>query len=157
MRDIPSEILPAVVKHGLVDVPPNIIRVGTGNSRRPPTELEIALLAVFHGIGISLPTQVEDLTRASDSYAILILYSLAGTAYIPLLTDHIQMLHDTAEREFAARLKAEAALAEEHARFARILQDVQMECREPFIVPALLDAFVALSETVDTVSESQTN
>jgi hypothetical protein len=72
MRDIPSEILPAVVKHGLVDIPPNTIRLGASNSRRPPTELEIALLVVFHRIGLSLPTQVEDLARASDSSAILI-------------------------------------------------------------------------------------
>ena len=70
MREIPSEILPAVVKHGLVDAPPNTI--GASNSRRPRTELEIALLAVFHRIGISLPAQVEDLARASDSSAFLI-------------------------------------------------------------------------------------
>jgi hypothetical protein len=65
------------------------------------------------------------------------------------------MLRDTADREHAARVEAEGALAEERARHARILQDVQKECREPFIVPALLDAFVTLSQTVDTISQSQ--
>jgi hypothetical protein len=47
-------------------------------------------------------------------------------------------------------MKAEAALAEERARHARILQDIQTECREPFVVPALLDAFVAVSQIVDS-------
>ena len=65
------------------------------------------------------------------------------------------MMRDTASRETAARAEAEAALAEERARHARILQDIQRECREPFIVPALLDAFVVLSQTVDTISQSQ--
>jgi len=59
--------------------------------------------------------------------------------------------------EAAARTEAEAALAEERARHARILQDIQMECREPFVVPALLDAFLSLSHIVENVSGSQTN
>jgi hypothetical protein len=54
-------------------------------------------------------------------------------------------------------MKAEAALAEERARHARILRDIQMEHREPFVVPALLDAFDALSQVVDDISESQTS
>jgi hypothetical protein len=72
-----------------------------------------------------------------------------------MLSSRIQMLRDAAESEQAARLKAEAALAEERARHARILQDIEKERREPFIVPALLDAFVELSRTVDTISQSQ--
>jgi hypothetical protein len=72
-----------------------------------------------------------------------------------MLSSYIQRLRNATESEQAARLKAEAALAEERARHARILQDIQKECREPFIVPALLDAFVALSQTMDTISESQ--
>jgi hypothetical protein len=54
-------------------------------------------------------------------------------------------------------MKAEAALAEERARHARVLQDIQMECREPFVVPALLDAFLSISHVVEHVSGSQTN
>lgn len=65
------------------------------------------------------------------------------------------MLRSAAESETAARKKAEDALAEERARHARILQDIGMECREPFVVPALLEAFVAVSEVVDSISDPQ--
>jgi hypothetical protein len=65
------------------------------------------------------------------------------------------MLHSAVDSETAARKKAEEALAEERARHSRILQDIEMECREPFIVPALLDAFVAVSQTVDSISDPQ--
>jgi 16S rRNA G966 N2-methylase RsmD len=65
------------------------------------------------------------------------------------------MLRGAVGLEAAARKKAEAALAEERARHARILQDIQMECREPFVVPALLDAFVAVSQVVDGISVPQ--
>jgi hypothetical protein len=61
------------------------------------------------------------------------------------------------DSEAAARMKAEAALAEERASHARILQDIQMECREPFVVPALLDAFLSISHIVEDASGSQTN
>jgi hypothetical protein len=65
------------------------------------------------------------------------------------------VLHKAVRSEAAARVKAERALAEERARHARILQDIQIECREPFVVPALLDAFVAVSQIVDDVSDPQ--
>ncbi|KAI0254573.1 hypothetical protein BJV78DRAFT_929208 [Lactifluus subvellereus] len=137
MRKIPGGILPTVSRRCLVD---DSTTVGASNSRPVTTNLEVALLAVFESIGLSLPAQVEDLTRA---------------AYIPMLSKYIQMMRDTASRETAARVEAEAALAEERARHARILQDIREECREPFIVPALLDAMVVLSQTVDTISQSQ--
>lgn len=59
------------------------------------------------------------------------------------------------DSETGARKKAEEALAEERARHARILQDIEKECREPFVVPALLDAFVAVSQVVDNISDPQ--
>lgn len=65
------------------------------------------------------------------------------------------MLRSVADSEAAARAKAEAALAEERARHARVLQDIQMECREPFVVPALLDAFVNVYEIADDILDSQ--
>lgn len=65
------------------------------------------------------------------------------------------MLRSAVDSEATARMKAEAALAEERARHARILRDIQTECREPFVVPALLDAFVAVSQIVDSVSDPQ--
>jgi hypothetical protein len=69
----------------------------------------------------------------------------------------MQALRIIAERETARRMEAEANLAVEVARHARILRDIKEECREPFVVPALLDAFVALSETVDNVTVSGMN
>ncbi len=92
----------------------------------------------------------------------MLFYSLAscsrgGAAYIPMLESYIQALRFIAERETAKRVEAEANLAEEEARHARILLDIKEECREPFVVPALLDAFVALSETVDNVTVSGMN
>ncbi|KAI9451777.1 hypothetical protein F5148DRAFT_1289913 [Russula earlei] len=97
-------------------------------------ELEIALLAMFDTIGLSTPGPGEDLA-----------------AYIPALLNYIQTLRIAADSEAAARVKAELALAEERARHARILQDIQKECQEPFVVPALLEAFVAVSRVVDEV------
>lgn len=68
-----------------------------------------------------------------------------------MLENYIQALRFVAERETARRVEVEANLAEKEAHHARILLDIKEECREPFVVPALLDAFVALSETVDDV------
>ena len=65
------------------------------------------------------------------------------------------MLRSRVGLEAATRMEAEEALAEERARHARILQDIQMECREPFVVPALLDAFLSVSHIVENVSGSQ--
>ena len=81
--------------------------------------------------------------------------SRAGTAYIPVLSKYLEVLHSAVDSETAARKKAEEALAEERARHARILQDIETECREPFVVPALLDAFVAVSQVVDSISAPQ--
>jgi hypothetical protein len=81
--------------------------------------------------------------------------SLPGAAYVPELSMYLEMLRSVVDSETAARKRAEAALAEERARHARILQDIQTECREPFVVPALLDAFVAVSQVVDSISDPQ--
>jgi len=79
----------------------------------------------------------------------------AGAAYIPLLSKYHEVLHSAVDSERAARKRAEEALAEERARHARILHGIEMECREPFVVPALLDAFVAVSQVVDSISDPQ--
>lgn len=74
---------------------------------------------------------------------------------MPVLLKHLEMVHSTVGSETAARKKAEEALVEERARHARILQDIETECREPFVVPALLDAFVSVSQVVNSISEQQ--
>jgi hypothetical protein len=79
--------------------------------------------------------------------------SRTGSAYIPLLSKYLEMLHSAVDSETAARKNAEEALAEERARHTRILRDIEMECREPFVVPALLDAFVSVSQVVDSISD----
>jgi hypothetical protein len=46
----------------------------------------------------------------------------------------IHILQSLLEKERKKRFEAEAAL-----------KDVERECREPFIVPALLESFIAIS------------
>lgn len=129
---------------------------GTGSSasHSQPNELETRLLKVFESAGIIVPPWPQNLACTSG---LLTLFDFCtsclqgGAAYIPMLESYIQALRVIAERETARRVDAEANLAEKEAHHARILLDIKEECREPFVVPALLDAFVALSETVDTV------
>ncbi|KAH9177637.1 hypothetical protein EDB89DRAFT_1425087 [Lactarius sanguifluus] len=137
-RGVPSGLPPRIVKQHPRD---RTTTAGTGSSgsHTQSSELEVRLLTVFESAGISVPSQPQPQNLAS---------------YIPMLESYIQALRLLAEREIAKRIKAEANLAEEEARHARILLDIKEECREPFVVPALLDAFVALSETV-TMSLSQ--
>ncbi|KAH9050237.1 hypothetical protein EDB84DRAFT_592764 [Lactarius hengduanensis] len=136
-RGVPSGLPPRVVRQCPRD---RTTTAGTGSgSHSQPSELEARLRTVFESAGISVPSQPQPQNLAS---------------YIPMLESYIQALRLLAERETARRIKAEANLAEEEARHARILLDIKEECREPFVVPALLDAFVALSETV-TMSLSQ--
>ncbi|KAI0002527.1 hypothetical protein BJV74DRAFT_882149 [Russula compacta] len=138
MREISSQKSPAMTKYCPFDN--STTCSSTNSSLSGTTELEARLVAIFESIGLSIPNPVED---------------LAGAAYIPKLTTYIQTLRSVADSEAAARAKAEATLAEERARHARVLQDIRMECREPFVVPALLDAFVRMSEVVDGISDSQ--
>ena len=127
---------------------------GSSGSHSQPSELEARLLRVFESAGISVPSRSQNLACTSG---LLMLSdfcascSQGGAAYIPMLENYIQALRFIAERETARRVEVEANLAEKEAHHARILLDIKEECREPFVVPALLDAFVALSETVDDV------
>jgi len=99
-------------------------------------ELEAALLGMFRSIGLLIPTPIQD-----------------PAVYISAVSNYIEKLRAVTASEAEARVKAEEALAKERARHARILQDIQKECREPFVVPALLDAFVTLSGVVDDISD----
>ncbi|KAF8483534.1 hypothetical protein DFH94DRAFT_722534 [Russula ochroleuca] len=135
MREIPSWKTPDVI---LVCPSDNSITVRPSHLPPAYAELQETLLKIFECIGLSIPTPVKN-----------------PASYIPALSKYIEMLRSTVDSEAAARVKAETALAEERARHARILQDIQMECREPFVVPALLDAFVAISQIVDDVSDPQ--
>lgn len=129
----------------------NLTSVGTSSSDLAPTALEEGLQKIFERIGVS----VENQTSASHSLDPFCMFSRAGAVYLPVLSKYLEMLHNAVDSETAARKKAEEALAEERARHARILQDIETECREPFIVPALLDAFIAVSEVVDSISDPQ--
>ncbi|PCH38895.1 hypothetical protein WOLCODRAFT_158426 [Wolfiporia cocos MD-104 SS10] len=65
------------------------------------------------------------------------------------LSDEVSVLRARIAQEAAARGAAERAVQEERARRARaegVLADVRRECSAPFVVPALLDAFVRLAE-----------
>jgi hypothetical protein len=155
-RWIPDGFSPIVVKQCPPDGTKFAGTPGTGSSgsHSQPSELEARLLRVFESAGINVPPQAQNLACTSG---LLMLFDFCasclrgGAAYIPMLESYIQALQLIAERETARRVEAEANLAEKEAHHARILLDIKEECREPFVVPALLDAFVALSETVDNV------
>jgi hypothetical protein len=129
--------------------------VSTSNSHSAPNELEERLRKVFERTGLSIPNPVENYASASHSLDPFCICSRAGAVYIPLLSKYLDMLHTVVDSEKAARKKAEEALAEERTRHARVLQDIEAECREPFVVPALLDAFIAVSQVVDSVSDPE--
>jgi hypothetical protein len=77
MRNIPSGESPAVERRRPVD--PSTT-VGPPSSSRPASsELEVALLGVFQSVGLPLPTEVEDLARASDSSKILLMFTLRSS------------------------------------------------------------------------------
>ena len=152
-RGIPNGLLPAIMKERPANrTNPGTPRTSLGGLHSQPSELEARLLRVFESAGIDIPSWPQNLACMSG---LLMLfdssYSRGGAAYIPMLENHIQALRSIAERETARRVEAEASLAEKEAHHTRILLDIEKECREPFVVPALLDAFVALSETVDNV------
>lgn len=153
MREIPSWKQPAVVRRYPLNDTTTAGPSGS-HAHRASTELEAGLRAIFQNFGLSIPNPVDDLSRTSNPIGSISTSSRSGAVYIPLLSTHIQKLHGVAASEAAARAKAEAALAEERARHARILQDIQMECREPFVVPALLDAFLSLSHIVGSIADS---
>ncbi|TFY67668.1 hypothetical protein EVG20_g3864 [Dentipellis fragilis] len=62
-------------------------------------------------------------------------------AALDALESHVNSMNARLHIEEAARHAAERQLREDR----RVLEDVRRECREPFVVPALLDAFVKLS------------
>ncbi|KAA1472742.1 hypothetical protein DENSPDRAFT_199903 [Dentipellis sp. KUC8613] len=62
-------------------------------------------------------------------------------AALDALETHVNSMNAQLHIEEVARRAAERQLREER----RVLEDVRRECREPFVVPALLDAFVKLS------------
>lgn len=154
MREIPSWKSPIVMIRGSFD---DSTTARASSSRQASAELETGLRAVFENIGVSVPTPVENIAGTPSSTEFISVYSRAGVAYIPTLLVYIQELRTVAASEAAARAKAEDALVEERARHARILQDIQKECQEPFVVPALLDAFLSVSQIVETVSDAQAN
>lgn len=150
VREIPSWKQPSVVRRYPLN---DTTTAGPSGSHphRASTELEARLRAIFENIGLSIANPVEDISGTSNLIRFISTHSRLGAGYIPLLSTYIQKLRSSAASEAAARVEAEAALAEERARHARILQDIQMECREPFVVPALLDAFLSVSHIVDSI------
>jgi hypothetical protein len=41
----------------------------------------------------------------------------------------------------------------EHAMHEQVIKDIREECREPFIVPALLDAFLGVKDMADSLTK----
>ena len=74
--------------------------------------------------------------------------------YAHLLCLHLEELRERVTIESSARTAAQNALAEEQRsrRCAEAaLEDVRRECRAPFVVPAVVDALLRISNFSDKV------
>ncbi|KAI0315441.1 hypothetical protein OF83DRAFT_1132070 [Amylostereum chailletii] len=68
---------------------------------------------------------------------------------VSAMKQRIEGLESALKIEAAARRRAESALSLERDRHNAELEAVKRECKEPFVVPALLDAFLDLSRTTE--------
>ncbi|KAI0067071.1 hypothetical protein BV25DRAFT_1835394 [Artomyces pyxidatus] len=73
------------------------------------------------------------------------------SAMLMILEEEMVRNRTRLEEEASARQIAELALQKEREQHQHVLQDIHSECRGPFVVPALLDAFLALSSMSDRV------
>jgi hypothetical protein len=99
---------------------------GNGNT---PTHKENsgALPPIFSQRSHSLADQITALVTTSR---IMVLEAMLGAE-----RTRVQVLEEMLKNERRRRLETEAAL-----------EDVERECREPFVVPALLESFIAISK-----------
>lgn len=66
---------------------------------------------------------------------------------------HINILRDSRDQERRGRQMIEEQLLEERYSRAKDMVNIERECRDPFVVPALLQAFLKMSEMTDTILE----
>lgn len=66
---------------------------------------------------------------------------------------HINILRDSRDQERRGRQMIEEQLLEERHSRAKDMVNIERECRDPFVVPALLQAFLKMSEMTDTILE----
>ncbi|ETW75284.1 hypothetical protein HETIRDRAFT_164565 [Heterobasidion irregulare TC 32-1] len=69
-------------------------------------------------------------------------------------TAQLHAMKAALEAEVDARRLAEKRLEQEQARHVRVIKDIEKEQREPFIVPALLEAFVSLSKLTESAVQA---
>lgn len=74
-------------------------------------------------------------------------------AALHVVARHINVLKDSRDRERRGRQMMEEQLLEERQSRAKDMVNIERECRDPFVVPALLQAFLKMSEMTDTILE----
>lgn len=100
-------------------------------------------------------TELSALTTAtlSSSATAVSKVAAAEASRIFDLEHKVSELQEKLQTEAKARRAVESALLKEHLRRVnaeRIIEDARQECSEPFIVPALMDAFVSLAQLRET-------
>ena len=66
--------------------------------------------------------------------------------FTSVIKEKLRTVEQELREEKRRRMEAEAAL-----------EDIKRECREPFIVPALLDAFITISKVTSQVMDNPTD
>ncbi|KAI0049318.1 hypothetical protein FA95DRAFT_1677592 [Auriscalpium vulgare] len=70
---------------------------------------------------------------------------------ITFLKQRMERTEARLDAEVEARRRAESRLRDEQDRHARTVKEIERECKEPFVVPSLLDAFLDMSAMTDRV------
>lgn len=74
-------------------------------------------------------------------------------AALHVVGEHVNNLKASLEHEREERRCVEQQLQEEKMARVRDRLDVESECKDPFVVPALLDVFLKLSQMTDGIIE----
>lgn len=71
-----------------------------------------------------------------------------------MIEQHLKNVKTSRNHERLERQRSDEKLLEERESRSRDMINIQRECQEPFVVPALLQAFLKVSTMTDAVLES---
>lgn len=71
-----------------------------------------------------------------------------------MIERHLKNVKSSRDHERRERQRRDEQLIEERESRSRDMINIQRECQEPFVVPALLQAFLKVSTMTDAVLES---
>ncbi|THH14772.1 hypothetical protein EW146_g5607 [Bondarzewia mesenterica] len=96
-------------------------------------------------------TVLERLTRmgSSESQSDIMAALASVERRLSESASQLREAYKSIEAEIFSRRGAESQLKQEQTRHAQLMNDIERECKEPFVVPALLEAFVNLSQLTD--------